>query len=50
MFAYGVSLMIYQFGAWFIGEGSVIGTVAASLVLAFLIYMLARKNKNEIKK
>ena len=50
VFAYGVSLMIYQFGAWFIGEGSVIGTVAASLVLAFLIYMLARKNKNEIKK
>ena len=50
VFAYGASLMIYQFGAWFVGEGNVIGTVAAVLVLAFLIYMLARKNKNEIKK
>lgn len=49
VFAYGVSLMIYQFGAWFIGEGSVIGTVSASAVLVFLGYMLFRRNKNETK-
>lgn len=49
VFAYGVSLMIYQFGAWFIGEGSAIGTAIACAVLVFLAYMLFRKNKNEIK-
>lgn len=49
VFAYGVSLMIYQFGAWFVGEGSVIGTVSASAVLVFLGYMLFRRNKNETK-
>ena len=45
IFAYACSLMIYQFGAWFIDKGNVIGTVAASLVLAFIVYMLVRKNK-----
>ena len=49
VFAYGVSLMIYQFGAWFVGEGSVIGTVLATAVLVFLGYMLFRRNKNETK-
>ncbi len=45
VFAYAVSLMIYQFGAWFIGAGSIIGTVFAALVLATIGYMLIRKNK-----
>ena len=44
-FAYAASLMIYQFGAWFIGAGNILGTVAAALVLAFIVYMLTRKNK-----
>ena len=44
-FAYAMSLMLYQFGAWFIDGGSVIGTIAATLVLAFLVYMLVRKDK-----
>ena len=43
-FAYAISLMIYQFGAWFVGAGNVVGTVAASLVLAFLVYRLVRKD------
>ena len=45
-FAYAVSLMIFQFGAWFIGNGNVLGTVFASLVLGVMIFMLVRKNKN----
>nr|WP_325196960.1 ferrous iron transport protein B [uncultured Oscillibacter sp.] len=44
-FAYLVSLMIYQFGALFTGGGFGIGTVAAVLDLAFLLYMLFRKNR-----
>ena len=50
VFAYAVSLMIYQFGAWFAGDGNIIGTVCASLVLIFLAYMLFRKDPNEAKK
>ena len=45
VFAYACSLMVYQFGAWFIGNGNIIGTVCAALVLAFIVYMLVRKNK-----
>ena len=44
-FAYLVSLMIYQFGALFTGGGFGIGTAAAVLDLAFLLYMLFRKNR-----
>ncbi len=47
VFAYAVSLMIFQFGAWFIGEGSIIGTVFATAVLIFIVYMMSRKNKYE---
>ena len=46
VFAYAVSLIVYQFGAWFIGAGSVIGTVCAVLVLAFIVYMLLRPCKD----
>ena len=47
-FAYCVSLMIFQFGSWFVGKGSIIGTVFATAVLVFLIYMVVRKNKYEV--
>ena len=50
VFAYAVSLMIYQFGAWLAGDGNIFGTVFASLVLIFLAYMLFRKDPNEAKK
>ncbi len=50
VFAYAISLMIYQFGSWFVGTGNIIGTVAAAAVLIFMLYMLFRKNKNEPKK
>ncbi len=50
VFAYAISLIVYQFGAWFIGAGNVIGTVAAALALVLLVYLLFRKNKyNENK-
>ena len=45
-FAYLVSLMIYQFGGLITGELSFgLGTVAAIVVLAGLLYMLLRKNR-----
>lgn len=44
-FAYLVSLMIFQFGKLFAGDPSIIGLIAAVIILAFFIYMLVRKNK-----
>lgn len=44
-FAYAISLIVYQFGAWFEGNGNVFGTVVAVFLFAFLIYMLARPYK-----
>ncbi len=46
VFAYAVSLMIYQFGSWFTGNGSVLGIAFATLTLGFIIYMLLRKKRN----
>ena len=48
VFAYAVSLMIFQLGSWFTGTGNIIGTVFALGVLAFMVYMLLRKNKYEL--
>ncbi len=49
-FAYGVCLMVYQFGLWFTkAGGNIIGTVAAALVLSFALYMLLRKDKYSLK-
>ena len=50
VFAYACSLIVYQIGAWFIGAGSIIGTVAAAVVLAFMIYMLVRPAKKALGK
>ena len=49
VFAYAVSLMVYQFGLLFTGSVNVIGTVAAVLVLAFMIFMLFRPYKDATK-
>ena len=51
-FAYSVSLMIYQFGAWFTGGGKITGTVFASVILIFILYMLLRPHKqtSELKR
>jgi ferrous iron transport protein B len=41
-FAYAVSLVIYQLGMLFTGNGNVAGSIAAFIILAFFIYMIAR--------
>ncbi len=45
-FAYAVSLIVYQFGLLILGGGSLLGTIAATAVLTFMLYMLLRPNKN----
>ena len=49
LFAYAVSLMIYQFGGLFTGNANVIGVIAAFAVLAFIIFMLVRPYKEATK-
>ena len=44
-FAYLCSLIIYQLGSLFTGGGFTVWTAVAFLALAFLLYMLFRKNK-----
>ncbi len=43
LFAYAVSLMIYQFGLAIGGGMNLIGLIAAVLVAAFIIFMLVKK-------
>ncbi len=40
LFAYAVSLMIFQIGSLFAGSASIIGLIAALIVLAGIVYML----------
>lgn len=42
VFAYGICLMVYQFGRLFTGGGFGVGTAAAVLVLAGFLYLLFR--------
>ncbi len=48
-FAYAIALMIYQFGMLFTGHASIIGTIAAVIVLAFMVYMLFKPYKESSK-
>ena len=50
VFAYVVSLMIYQFGLLFTGNVNVIGVIAAFICLAFMLFMLIRPYKKATKK
>ncbi|MGN0608263.1 MAG: ferrous iron transporter B [Oscillospiraceae bacterium] len=45
LFAYAVSLIIYQFGLLFTGSVNVIGLIFAVVVLVFMVYMLVRPYK-----
>ncbi len=45
IFAYAVSLMIFQIGSAFTGSLNIIGLICSLLVLAFMIYMLVRPYK-----
>ena len=47
VFAYAISLMIYQFGCIFTGNVHVVGLIAAILVLAGFVYMLFFKKYKE---
>ena len=47
LFAYAVSLMVYQFGSAFTGNAHVVGLIAATLVLALIVYMLFFKKYKE---
>lgn len=44
-FAYAVSLIIYQFGLLFTGSANAVGLIFAVILLAFMVYMLVRPNK-----
>ena len=45
LFAYAVSLIIYQFVLLFTGSVNVIGLIFAVIILAFMVYMLVRPYK-----
>ena len=49
VFAYAVSLVIYQLGCLFTGNVHVIGLIVAIAVIAFIIYMLVRPYKEATK-
>lgn len=42
LFAYAISLMVYQFGMLFTGSGNVVGSIAAFLVAGVIVYMLVK--------
>ncbi|MGN0572166.1 MAG: ferrous iron transporter B, partial [Candidatus Fimenecus sp.] len=50
VFAYAISLMIYQFGSAFTGNLNIIGLIAAIAVLAVIVYMLFIKRYSEATK
>ena len=50
VFAYAISLMIYQFGCVFTGSLNVIGLIAAITVLAVMVYMLFIRRYHEAAK
>ena len=49
VFAYVISLMIYQFGLLFTGSVNVIGLIAALALLVFIVYMLVKPYKEADK-
>ena len=49
VFAYAVSLMIYQIGSAFTGSLNIVGLIAAIAVLVFMLYMLLKPYKESTK-
>ena len=47
VFAYAVSLCIYQLGSLFTGGGFTIGTAAALLIVALFLYLLLRPYRED---
>ena len=49
VFAYAVSLMIYQIGSALTGSLNIVGLIAAIAVLVFMLYMLLKPYKESTK-
>lgn len=49
VFAYMVSMVIYQMGMLFTGNGNIVGVIAALAVIAFGLYMLFRPYKESYR-
>lgn len=49
VFAYAISLIVFQIGSAFTGNLNVIGLIAALIVLGFILYMLFIKKYSEAK-
>lgn len=45
VFAYAVALVVYQLGMLFTGQGNIIGSIAAFLIVALIVFMLFRPYK-----
>lgn len=50
VFAYAVSLCIYQIGSVFSGNINISGLIASFLIIVFVAFMLVKPYKNDIKK
>ena len=52
VFAYAIALVIFQLGILFTGNGNIIGSIVAFLIVAFILFMLFRpyKKSNILKK
>lgn len=48
-FAYIISLMVYQFGSWFTGNGNIVGTIISGVILIFMMFLLFRPYKESTK-
>ena len=48
-FAYVIALMVNQFGALFTGNGNVVGVIVGVILLAGIVYMLAKPYKEATK-
>ena len=49
VFAYGVSLVIYQLGMLFTGGGNILGSIVAFIVVGVILFMLLRPYKESNK-
>ena len=50
LFAYAISLMIYQFGSVFTGNVHIVGLIFAIAILGLMVYMLFFKKYKEATK
>lgn len=48
IFAYAVSLIIFQFGSLIIGQGNTIGVIAAAIVTVTIVWLLVRPAKKTL--